>query len=196
MPLSTIVMPCNDSGFHSVEEASAYGLVSYDWSNAKQLWCNARPMGDGELLVKQAEMVRQASTTTRIGVCKGAHTIYCHAMCPLAAEPALQPTSRPFLPSARTAVLPAASVGLGSLVHTPCACCGVAAVTVVGAVVVRSQTATRSKPSTGSPKSVTSWTTLDMPGGSSSSRTTAARRRTTATPRPCRRAPTRSAPSS
>ena len=105
MPLSTIVMPCNDSGFHSVEEASAYGLVSYDWSNAKQLWCNARPMGDGELLVKQAEMVRQASTTTRIGVCKGAHTIYCHAMCPLAAEPALQPTSRPFLPSARTAVL-------------------------------------------------------------------------------------------
>eukprot|EP01052_Picozoa_sp_SAG31_P016771 SAG31_NODE_1124_length_9772_cov_11.331541_3_plen_105_part_00 len=37
MALSTIVMPCNDSGYHSVEEASSYGLVSYDWSNAKQV---------------------------------------------------------------------------------------------------------------------------------------------------------------
>lgn len=68
MALSTIVMPCNDSGYHSVEEASAYGLVSYDWSNAKQLWCNAKPMDDGEWLVTQAEMVRNASNTTRIGV--------------------------------------------------------------------------------------------------------------------------------
>ena len=68
MALSTIVMPCNDSGYHSVEEASAYGLVSYDWSNAKQLWCNAKPMDDGERLVTQAEMVRNASNTTRIGV--------------------------------------------------------------------------------------------------------------------------------
>ena len=68
MPLSTIVMPCNDSGYHSVDEASAYGLVSYDWSNAKQLWCNSQPMDDGERLVAQAEMVRKASNTTRIGV--------------------------------------------------------------------------------------------------------------------------------
>ena len=35
-------MPCNDSGFHDVQEAVQYGIVSYDWSNAKQLW--ARPV--------------------------------------------------------------------------------------------------------------------------------------------------------
>ena len=32
----------------------------YDWSNAKQLWANTKPMNDEELLTKQAEMVLAA----------------------------------------------------------------------------------------------------------------------------------------
>jgi hypothetical protein len=64
MRMSTIFMPCNDSGFHDVEEAIQYGIVSYDWSNAKQLWVNngngSQPMNDEELLTTQAEMVMAA----------------------------------------------------------------------------------------------------------------------------------------
>ena len=58
MRMSTIFMPCNDSGFHDVAEAIECGIVSYDWSNAKRLWVNNRPapMGDERLLLTQAEM--------------------------------------------------------------------------------------------------------------------------------------------
>lgn len=66
MRMSTIFMPCNDSGFHDVNEAVQYGIVSYDWSNAKQLWANngdgKLPMNDEELLTRQAEMVMSADT--------------------------------------------------------------------------------------------------------------------------------------
>jgi hypothetical protein len=42
---------------HDVEEAIRYGVVAYDWSNGRELWENAKPMNDEELLTKQAEMV-------------------------------------------------------------------------------------------------------------------------------------------
>ena len=45
---------------HDVEEALRYGITVYDWSNAKKLWANARPMNDEDLLTKQAEMVLAA----------------------------------------------------------------------------------------------------------------------------------------
>lgn len=45
---------------HSVAEAVRYGLVVYDWSNAKAIWANSHPMNDEELLTKQAEMVLAA----------------------------------------------------------------------------------------------------------------------------------------
>ena len=47
---------------HNVDEALKFGIVSYDWSNAKQLWVNnfPKPMNDEELLTKQAEMVLAA----------------------------------------------------------------------------------------------------------------------------------------
>ena len=57
---STVLMTCNDTGMHSVAEAVKYGVVVYDWSNAKQLWANAHPMNDDELLTKQALMVLAA----------------------------------------------------------------------------------------------------------------------------------------
>ena len=38
-------------------EAAAYGIVVYDWSNAKDLWANARPMTCEEALTEQAKMV-------------------------------------------------------------------------------------------------------------------------------------------
>jgi len=72
MPESTIFMPCNDSGYHSVSEAVRYGLVDYDWSNAKQLWANTQPMDCQERLLEQADMVHKADPTTKIFVYRNA----------------------------------------------------------------------------------------------------------------------------
>ena len=65
MKRSTVLMTCNNTGMHSVAEAVKYGVVVYDWSNAKQLWANAHPMNDDELLTKQAEMVLAADPGVR-----------------------------------------------------------------------------------------------------------------------------------
>ena len=37
--------------------ANQYGIVVYDWSNAKALWANAHSMSSEELITQQAEMV-------------------------------------------------------------------------------------------------------------------------------------------
>ena len=47
MSLSTIMMPCNDSGYMDAGAAGAWGIVDYDWSNAKKQWANAKPMDCG-----------------------------------------------------------------------------------------------------------------------------------------------------
>ena len=61
-------MPCDCSGYLRSPNISKFGVVSVDWSNAKQLWANAHPMNDDELLTKQALMVLEvdlASPTLR-----------------------------------------------------------------------------------------------------------------------------------
>merc|ERR1719390_501612 len=57
---STVLYTCNNSGMHDVNHAIKFGLVVYDWSNAKALWANAHPMNSEELLTKQAEAVLAA----------------------------------------------------------------------------------------------------------------------------------------
>jgi hypothetical protein len=57
---STVLYTCNNSGMHSVESANHYGVVVYDWSNAKDIWANAHPMTSEELITKQAELVYAA----------------------------------------------------------------------------------------------------------------------------------------
>eukprot|EP00054_Salpingoeca_dolichothecata_P036770 m.8584 g.8584 ORF g.8584 m.8584 type:complete len:581 (+) comp7015_c0_seq1:40-1782(+) len=58
---STMLYFCNDSGFHDLDDAKNYGVVVYDWSNAKDIWVNQHPMNDEELLTKQAEMLFEVS---------------------------------------------------------------------------------------------------------------------------------------
>jgi hypothetical protein len=60
MMRSTVLYTCNNTGMHDVSHAVKFGLVVYDWSNAKALWANAHPMDSEELLTKQAEMVLAA----------------------------------------------------------------------------------------------------------------------------------------
>lgn len=57
MTRSTILYTCNKTGMHDVKEAVRYGVVAYDWSNAKALWANAQPMNTDEMLTAQAERV-------------------------------------------------------------------------------------------------------------------------------------------
>lgn len=61
MKNSTVLYACNVSGMHSVQHANQFGIVVYDWSNARAIWTNAHPMSAEELLLKQAEMVLAAN---------------------------------------------------------------------------------------------------------------------------------------
>ena len=65
MPASTIAMPCNDSGFMDSEVLSAWGVLSWDWSNAKQVWVNEKPMDAETALVRQALAVKALNPTSR-----------------------------------------------------------------------------------------------------------------------------------
>ena len=58
MAESTVIMPCNYSGLYDFDAYPAlgrFGLVDYDWSNAKTYWANQSPM------VCQGSMLQQAA---------------------------------------------------------------------------------------------------------------------------------------
>ena len=62
---STIIQPCNKSGFLNATLFSQYGVVSLDWSNAKQLWVQP-PMSCEELIVEQAALLKAARPGVRV----------------------------------------------------------------------------------------------------------------------------------
>jgi len=51
---SLITMQCNSSGFSNISRALEFGIVSYDWSNAKKEWARSKPMDCEEKLNEQA----------------------------------------------------------------------------------------------------------------------------------------------
>ena len=59
---SLITMQCNSSGTSSPSRASQFGIVSYDWSNAKAVWAKQKPINCEEMLEQQALMAKQAGT--------------------------------------------------------------------------------------------------------------------------------------
>jgi hypothetical protein len=54
MSLSTAIMPCNYSGMFDASFSSQFGIVDFDWSNAKLQWANQHPMDPEQRLVAQA----------------------------------------------------------------------------------------------------------------------------------------------
>ena len=62
---STIIQPCNESGFLDAAFFSQFGIVSVDWSNAKALWVKP-PMSCEELLVEQAARLKAARPGVRV----------------------------------------------------------------------------------------------------------------------------------
>jgi hypothetical protein len=61
MSLSTLTMAVNGSGWSSPERGAQFGIVSYDWSNAKAQWAAATPMDCEERLLEQAQMTKARS---------------------------------------------------------------------------------------------------------------------------------------
>ena len=63
---STITMTCNGSGWSSPELGAQFGIVSYDWSNAKTQWAAAKPMDCETRLQTQARMTKAANNETHV----------------------------------------------------------------------------------------------------------------------------------
>jgi hypothetical protein len=73
MNLSTIIMPCNDTGFTDPQSTLGWGIVDFDWSNAKgtgaaEGWAKHQPMDDEEMLFKQVQMTAAATPGTTVWV--------------------------------------------------------------------------------------------------------------------------------
>ena len=65
MRSSTIIQPCNKTDFLNAALYSQFGVVSVDWSNAKQLWVQP-PMSCEEKLVEQAALLKAARPGVRV----------------------------------------------------------------------------------------------------------------------------------
>jgi len=68
MSRSTIIMPCNYSGFTDPASTAGFSIVDFDWSNSKAEWAKAKPMNDEELLMEQVEMTVAATEGTTVWV--------------------------------------------------------------------------------------------------------------------------------
>ena len=58
MNKSTIIMPCNNTGYTDPESTKGWAVVDFDWSNAKGKggndgWVKHKPMDDMEMMEKQ-----------------------------------------------------------------------------------------------------------------------------------------------
>lgn len=60
MSRSTALYGCNSTGPHNIAEATAYGIMVYDWSHEKLEWVNSHPMNNDARLLSQAEAVLAA----------------------------------------------------------------------------------------------------------------------------------------
>jgi len=65
---STISMQLNGSGWSSPERGAEFGIISYDWSNAKTQWAAAKPMDCEDRLLRQAEMTSKQGTGSHVFV--------------------------------------------------------------------------------------------------------------------------------
>lgn len=68
MNRSTIIMPCNETGFTDPASTRGWGVVDFDWSNAKEIWAKSKPMNDEELLFKQVQMTTSATAHATVWV--------------------------------------------------------------------------------------------------------------------------------
>jgi hypothetical protein len=71
MSESTVVMPCNYTGLYDYDaypSLAEFGLVDYDWSNAKKTWVDQSPMDCDGMLVQQAARNKAQNPTAKVFV--------------------------------------------------------------------------------------------------------------------------------
>jgi len=64
--MSTISMQCNSSGYSNPIRGAQFGIISYDWSNAKTQWATTKPMDCVERLVTQATMTKTLNPNSKV----------------------------------------------------------------------------------------------------------------------------------
>jgi hypothetical protein len=73
MNLSTIIMPCNDTGPTDPQSTKGWGTIDFDWSNWKGTgaadgWAKQSPMDCEERLATQVQMTTADSPSTKVWV--------------------------------------------------------------------------------------------------------------------------------
>jgi hypothetical protein len=71
---STIIQTCNQSGYTDPATTRGWGIVSFDWSNAKAQWAAAKPMDCEERLVVQSNATAAATPGSRVWVYRNSIT--------------------------------------------------------------------------------------------------------------------------
>ncbi len=67
-------MPCNESGLTDLSAPETnFGVIDFDWSNAKALWVDAQPMNCEEMLMEQAKLTRAARPDAKVHVVRCGH---------------------------------------------------------------------------------------------------------------------------
>ena len=85
MHASTVVMPCNagedDGGWSNESYFGRFGIVDFDWSNAKAYWSKAKPMDCQERLVTQAKRAKAKHPEVTVSAPHAARTTRAGRMC-------------------------------------------------------------------------------------------------------------------
>jgi hypothetical protein len=68
MNMSTVMMPCNVSGWFDARLAAKYGIVDFDWSNVRSMWTRDIPMDDAARLASQVARVKAVNPQTHTWV--------------------------------------------------------------------------------------------------------------------------------
>jgi hypothetical protein len=66
---STFINPCNFSGYYDYGAFPAladFGLVSYDWATAKEVWARHKPMTNQGSMVEQARRTKQHNPNAKV----------------------------------------------------------------------------------------------------------------------------------
>ena len=69
MTRSTFINPCNFSGYYNYDAFPAladFGIVSYDWANAKEVWAKDKPMTCQGTMVAQALQTKQHNPSAKV----------------------------------------------------------------------------------------------------------------------------------
>ena len=73
---STIIMPCNNSGYTNPKTTIGWSIIDFDWSNGKALWTKNRPMNDETFLQKQVELSTSSMPGQTVWVYRGSMWAY------------------------------------------------------------------------------------------------------------------------